>query len=265
MICFPNAKINIGLHITQKRDDGYHNLETIFYPASQINDVIEIEQADEFSWVNYGEVVTNNYEDNLIFKAYLLLKKDYNIPNIKVHLHKLIPHGAGLGGGSADAAFMLTLLNDFFKLSIKKEQLLAYALTLGSDCPFFIYNTPCLATGRGELLTPINLDLSKYKICLVQPTNIKISTSQAFKNITPKKGEINLLDAVQEPVNNWENIINNDFEEGLFKEYKALKEIKNLLYQQGATYASMSGSGSCFYGIFEKEISLDIKDAHVFW
>ncbi|MBP6286235.1 MAG: 4-(cytidine 5'-diphospho)-2-C-methyl-D-erythritol kinase [Ferruginibacter sp.] len=255
MIVFPNCKINLGLNILRKREDGFHDLETVFYPIP-FTDALEA-IADpagnmETSFTASGLQVEGAAGDNLCVKAYQLLKKDLpRLPPVKVHLHKAIPMGAGLGGGSADAAFMLKLLNEKFKLNLSTSELLHYALRLGSDCPFFIINKPCFAAGRGERLEEIALDLSAYKIVLVNP-GIHINTGWAFSQITPSLPQRSIREMISQPVATWENDLKNDFEEAVFAAHPAVRSVKEDLYRQGALYASMSGSGSTVFGIFNK-------------
>jgi 4-diphosphocytidyl-2-C-methyl-D-erythritol kinase len=254
MICFPSCKINLGLRITEKRADGFHALETVFYPIT-LTDALEIiiepeTSAAPLTFTSSGLAINGDPSDNLCFKAYGLLKKDYpSIPNIKMHLHKKIPMGAGLGGGSSDGAFTLVTLNQLFNLQLSEQALLDYALQLGSDCPFFILNTPAFATGRGEILTPTSLDLKGYSIVIVNP-GIAISTKLAFSLITPKAPDNNLLAVIQQPITTWKDELINDFEEPIFNSFPELANIKETLYQKGAIYASMTGTGSTVYGIF---------------
>ncbi|MEJ0106037.1 MAG: 4-(cytidine 5'-diphospho)-2-C-methyl-D-erythritol kinase [Bacteroidota bacterium] len=256
MIVFPNCKINLGLNITRKRSDGYHTIETVFIPLT-LKDVLEIIHANEsrepVQYSGSGLTVAGETENNLCIKAYHLLKKDFpQLPPLKLHLHKTIPAGAGLGGGSADGAFTLQLLNKKFDLGLSAEQLIGYALQLGSDCPFFIYNKPCFATGRGEIIEPVNADLSAYKFLLVHP-GIHINTGIAFSKLTPAVPSISIKEIIQQPIITWKALLKNDFEEPVFKDYPEIKKIKDSLYESGAIYASMSGSGSTVYGIFEKK------------
>ena len=254
MICFPSCKINLGLRITQKRADGFHALETVFYPIT-LTDALEIiiepeTSAAPLTFTSSGLTINGDPSNNLCYKAYFLLKKDYpSIPNIKMHLHKKIPMGAGLGGGSSDGAFTLVTLNQLFNLQLSEQALLDYALQLGSDCPFFILNTPAFATGRGEILTPTSLDLKGYSIVIVNP-GIAISTKLAFSLITPKASDNNLLAVIQQPITTWKDELINDFEEPIFNSFPELANIKETLYQKGAKYASMTGTGSTVYGIF---------------
>jgi 4-diphosphocytidyl-2-C-methyl-D-erythritol kinase len=253
MLSFPNCKINLGLNILQKREDGFHDLETVFYPLP-LKDMLEIISAsaagEELSYADSGLPVGGAKENNLCCKAYQLLKKDFPLlPRIKLHLHKGIPTGAGLGGGSADAAFTLQLLNDLFQLNISTAQLLRYAVVLGSDSPFFIINKPCLAKGRGELLEEIALNLSVYSIILINP-GVHINTAWAFSQVSPALPEKNISSIIHQSISTWKEELKNDFEQPVFEKYPEIKNIKEELYNQGALYASMSGSGSTVYGIF---------------
>ena len=261
MLVFPNCKINLGLRILNKREDGYHNLETIFYPVP-LNDALEIipsNNVDPVQFSSSGLVVSGDITDNLCVKAYLLLKKDFpKLPSVKIHLHKAIPMGAGLGGGSADAAFTLQLLNNQFELNLSTDQLISYALQLGSDCPFFIINQPCIGTGRGEILEKISLDLSEYQLLLVNP-GIHVNTSQAFLSLQLPAVNAHpnpdlLAKIIKQPIDSWRYSLSNDFEKPVFENYAAIKEIKELIYKAGASYAAMSGSGSTVYGLFRKPL-----------
>ncbi len=252
MLGFPNTKINIGLNITEKRTDGFHNLETIFYPIL-LSDVLEfIENEDETTFTNTGIYIDIPPEKNLVLKAYNLLKTEFSLPELNIHLHKITPLGAGLGGGSADASYMLTALNDYFKIGISEIELINYAQKLGSDCPFFIKNKPVFAEGTGNVFTEIELDLSSYYILLVKP-DVHISTKGAFSNIKAVNPEYSLNELIKKPIKEWKNLIVNDFEKNIFKLYPAIKAIKEDLYNMGAIYAQMSGSGATIYGIFESD------------
>lgn len=270
MITFPNAKINLGLHITEKRPDGYHNLETVFYPVP-LDDALEIHLLNTPSPDKYvlhlsGIHVEGNADDNLVIKAYRLLDQDFELPSVDIHLFKHIPSGAGLGGGSADAAFMLKLLNDRFGLNLTIEQLETYAATLGADCAFFIRNTPTFAEGIGNIFSPISLSLTGYQLVIVKP-DIFVSTREAFSQIHPHRPERSLREVISQPVEEWKESLVNDFEASVFPQYPAIKEIKEELYQQGAIYASMSGSGSSVFGLFAPEATLpqlSFKDAFCF-
>lgn len=248
MISFPNAKINIGLYITGKRPDGFHDLETVFFPIGW-SDALEFAYSGEIHFSTSGISISGAADDNLVMKAYLLLKKDFDLPALKIHLHKQIPFGAGLGGGSADAAFMLRMLNQSFKLGLSGEQLQQYAAKLGSDCPFFIVNKPVFATGRGEIMTEINLNLKGLSLVLVKPS-VEVSTASAFRNIVPQKPTISLSESIQLPVSEWKDHIFNQFEISVFNQYPEIELVKQHLYDMGALYASMSGSGSCVFGLF---------------
>lgn len=260
MVVFPNCKINIGLNILGKRPDGFHDLETVFIPVL-LKDSLEIIRARndtaEVAFSQSGFMIEGAPEENLCIKAYRLLKKDFPyLPPIQMHLHKAIPMGAGLGGGSADAAFTLQLLNDKFHLGLSAEQLTSYSLTLGSDCPFFIINKPCFATGRGEKLTPLQISLTGYRLVLVNP-GIHIKTGWAFAQLKnePAARHIskNLFRHIQQPVQTWRHTIQNDFETVVLATHPQLKAIKEMLYNKGAAYAAMSGSGSTLFGLFEKD------------
>lgn len=254
MISFPNAKINLGLNVVQKRDDGFHDLETVFIPIN-INDALEIIPAKDSTSLQFtysGLNIIGNTNENLCVRAYYLLQQDFKLPPIQMHLHKNIPMGAGLGGGSADGAFTLKILNSLFNLELTNTDLESYALKLGSDCPFFIQNKPCFATSRGEVMQPIEIDLKGYEIVLVNP-NIHISTAKAFSNITPGIPKKSILEIVQQPINTWKNELKNDFEKSLSNNYAVIEHIKNLLYHQGAIYASMTGTGSTVFAIFKNE------------
>ena len=260
MITFPNAKINLGLNITEKRPDGYHNLETVFYPVP-IEDALEIHvqnncqlpaangQVQKFSLHQAGLEITGNAADNLVVKAYLMLDKVFDLPPVDIHLYNHIPSGAGLGGGSSDAAFMLKLLNKRFELGLTTEKLEEYAAALGADCAFFINNMPTYAEGIGNLFSPITLSLKDYQILLVKPY-IFVSTREAFSLIKPHKPEYSLKETIALPVSEWKERLVNDFETSVFPQYPAIGEIKDKLYQKGAIYAAMSGSGSSVFGLF---------------
>lgn len=265
MIVFPNSKINLGLRILRKREDGYHDLETVFYPVG-IRDALEIiplgqhENTSAFPFTLSGAELQGQPTSNLCVRAYKLLRKDHPaIPKIKMHLHKTIPSGAGLGGGSADAAFTLLLLNDMFRLGISQEKLMSYAAELGSDCPFFIINKPCYATGRGEILEPVPLDLSACRIVVVNP-GIHIDTGLAFLNITPAVPGRTIKNIITElPFERWKDELVNDFEKVIFPRHPEIADIKDNFYRQGAIYASMSGSGSTVYGIFPADKQPQLK------
>ncbi len=248
MIVFPNAKINIGLNVVSKRSDGYHNLETIFFPV-KLADALEMVPSGKLELTLSGTQVEGNNMDNLVLKAYGLLQTDFDLPPVHFHLRKAIPTGAGLGGGSADAAFSLKILNDYFQLNLTSEQLIKYAARLGADCAFFVLNRPAFATGIGDNLLPITLDLSSYKIIIAKPS-VFVSTPEAFAGIIPQKPAFNLAEIESVPVEKWKDFVINDFEKSVFNKYPQIKEIKEAMYEMGALFASMSGSGSAVFGIF---------------
>lgn len=248
MISFPNAKINIGLNVVSKRDDGYHNLETIFYPV-KLADALEIIESNTTSFSSSGIKIDGNPNDNLVFKAYQILQNDLDLPPVKLHLHKIIPFGAGLGGGSSDAAFTFKMLNEYFGLALSSDQLEKYAAKIGADCPFFIQNQATFATGIGDQFEPIQLDLSAYQIVIVKP-NISVNTPEAYRNIIPQKPKFSLKEIENLEIEEWKRNIQNDFETSVFPLYPEIQELKENLYKLGAVYAAMSGSGSAVFGIF---------------
>lgn len=258
MICFPNAKINLGLNIVSKRNDGYHNLETIFYPIP-IKDALEIivkKEQDTDTFIEAGIKIDSPPESNLVMKALKLMRENYDFPLVEVHLLKKIPFGAGLGGGSSDASFMLKLINDTFELGATKEELALLAVKLGADCPFFIYNHPMFASGIGEIFEPVDFSLKGYSLVLIKP-DIHVSTKDAFSLIKPTSPNISLKKIIKKPVQEWKKLMVNNFEKSVFEKYPAIDEIKNKLYNNGALYASMSGSGSSVFGIFDKPHKID--------
>jgi 4-diphosphocytidyl-2-C-methyl-D-erythritol kinase len=255
MIIFPTAKINLGLNVINRRPDGYHNLETIFYPI-KINDALEIIKADKLSFESSGLEIPGRVDDNLCIKGYHLLKKDFDLPPVKIYLHKHIPIGAGLGGGSADAAFFIRLLNQSFSLGLTDDRMIDYARQLGSDCAFFIQNKPVFAFDRGDEFEPIKLDLSNYKIVLVMPP-VHVSTAEAYSGVKPAPVKHSLMELIYRPVTEWKNHIKNDFEDSVFKNHPEIRGIKAALYEAGAIYASMSGSGASVFGIFDKTPDLE--------
>jgi len=252
MICFPNAKINIGLNIVEKRTDGFHNIETIFYPIP-LYDALEIIPAEKSTLTISGIDIPDAVENNLVMRAYQMIKADFDLPELSIYLHKNIPLGAGLGGGSSDAASMIKLLNGSFSLCLTFEQMENYASKLGSDCSFFIRNQPAFATQRGEILQPIELSLDSYLLAIIKPP-VHISTRDAYRIISPKAPEKSINELVNSPIETWREIIQNDFESVIFPTFPLLKDIKEALYQQGAIYAAMSGSGSALYGIFPLDV-----------
>lgn len=257
MITFPNAKINLGLNIVERRPDGYHNLETIFYPI-KLQDALEVNRL-ETTEVPYklrvsGANLHGSPEDNLVIKAFNLLKQHHpEIQPVDIHLFKHIPTEAGLGGGSADCAFMIKLLNEKFRLNLSTKEMEQYASQLGADCPFFIQNQPVFASGTGNIFEPIELTLKGYHLILVKP-DTPISTKEAFANIHPKHPEVSLKEIITRPIEQWKDLMKNDFEESIFPNHPEIAAIKDKLYDLGAFYASMTGSGSAVYGIFKHPV-----------
>ena len=261
MLTFPCAKINLGLNITSKREDGYHNLETIFYPVP-LTDALEVKlMHDDFPSDEpcdlkiTGNAVDCDEKNNLVVKAYTLLAQDFKLPRVHTHLVKRIPMQAGLGGGSADGAFMIRLLDERFRLNMGIAEMERYASRLGSDCAFFITAEPSFATGRGEVLEPVNIaeqNLQGYYIAIVKPA-IAVSTREAFQQIICRQPEYCCRDIVRQPVETWKTVLTNDFEEPAFKQHPELADIKQRLYDLGAVYAQMSGSGSAFFGLFRTD------------
>jgi len=267
MIVFPIAKINIGLRITEKRSDGFHNIETIFYPI-HLFDALEFVVSDHSAKcdiLNITGMDTGEAGDNLVTKSIVNLRKHKSIPFLKVHLHKAIPVGAGLGGGSSDAACLLKCVNRHFELNIDNTYLKSIALELGSDCPFFVDGVPSFATGRGELLTSVNAALSGFYLVLVNPA-IGINTAEAYRNCKPEKPTASLLELFKLPITSWRNQILNDFEEFVFKKQPLIGELKEDLYKSGALFSLMTGSGSSVYGIFPEKPVLPPKlKKYVIW
>jgi 4-diphosphocytidyl-2-C-methyl-D-erythritol kinase len=253
MIVFPNCKINLGLRILRKRQDGYHDLETIFFPIP-VTDILEIRlqrhENGEFKFIQTGFPITGPLEENSCIKAYQLLKNRFPLlKSVDVHLHKNIPTGAGLGGGSADSAFMLQGLNELFQLSLSHHDLAALSLQLGSDCPFFLLNKPAIAEGRGEILKERKLSLRGYHLLLINP-GVHISTAVAFRGCKPDQTGRSVASIIQQPITTWKEDLKNQFEDSIFEQFPDLASIKETLYTEGAIYASMSGSGSTLFGIF---------------
>lgn len=275
MICYPNVKINLGLKVLRKREDGYHDLETLFLPYPGIADCLEIITGDDYSRTlsglreRYPSLTQAISEDgklmitlarregvdwdplkDLTAKAYFLLNEQYDLPPMKIYLEKLSPVGAGLGGGSSDAAFALRMISTLVNLELSDEQLASYAAQLGSDCAFFIYNRPMFGSGRGEVLEPFDLDLKGYRIEVFIPEGIAVSTADAYRGIVPHEPAVPLKEILQRPVTSWKACLDNDFEQTVFAKYPALATVKAELYKKGAIYAAMSGSGSAFFGIY---------------
>ncbi len=279
MITNPNVKINLGLNVLRKREDGFHDLETLFYPYMGISDRLEIIVGDDYSetsaelFAKYSseQIAQGISEDgklmitlaraegvdwdplkDLTAKAYFILAEDFNLPSVKIFLEKLSPVGAGLGGGSSDAAFALKMLNELCSLGLSEEQLASYAARLGSDCAFFVYNRPMIGEGRGEVLTEFDIDLSDFELQVLTPEGIAVSTADAYRGIRPRIPEISLREALSRPVDEWDGLLSNDFEETVFTKYPALAAIKKSLYDSGATYACMSGSGSALFALYRR-------------
>ena len=248
-------KINLGLYVTEKRPDGFHNLETVFYPVDNLCDTIEMDAADEVIFEMTGGDFTADAEKNLCVKAFRLLQEKYHLPGATIRLEKKIPSGAGLGGGSSDAATVLKLTKNIFNLQISNNLLKEYAATLGSDVAFFIDNVPSYATGKGEILTPIPVDLSQKVISVFKP-DVSVSTAEAYALVTPLSGRPFLKNLIREPIERWKYLIVNDFEKSVFQKFPILANIKNKYYELGADYAAMSGSGSALYAIADTPIQL---------
>lgn len=274
MICYPNAKINLGLNVTERRADGYHNLETVFYPIP-VCDILKIETQEEnrtepadhifpedcsvrtYRTTDYtlhtgGITIDCPPEKNLLIKALRALQRDFSLPHLHIYMYKQITSGAGLGGGSSDAAYMMTCLNRKFSLGLTDDELEHRVSTLGADCAFFIRNRPVFATGIGNILTPSNLSLSGWHLALAKP-DIFVSTKEAYAQIRPRHPHISVTDILRHPVEEWKDILTNDFEEGIFAFHPEIADIKKRMYDCGAAYASMSGSGSSVFGLFRNE------------
>lgn len=262
MIVFPNAKINIGLYITEKRPDGFHEIETVFYPVHGFADCLEFFESKELTFENLGIQIDAPVEKNLCIKAWNIFKKYYDIPPIHMVLYKNIPFGGGLGGGSADASFLLSAINEHFNIGAPTEELEKMALEIGSDCPFFINNKPIFAQGRGEIFSPVSMSLANYWIVLVKP-DVTVGTAEAYRGVTPYKRQQKLADVIPTNIADWKDIVVNDFEQSIFKSHPEIEAAKNKLYEAGAVYASMSGSGATVYGLFEKETK--ISNMPVVW
>lgn len=255
MIDFPNAKINLGLQIIEKRTDGYHNIISLFYPIA-CTDVLEILPSDALSFTQSGAAIPSDGKDNLCLRAYQLLKKDFDIAPVAIHLHKILPVGAGLGGGSADAAFTLKMLNVLFQLDLTAATLEGYARQLGSDCAFFIQNRPRLAIEKGDVFEEVQLDLKTYYLVLVFPA-IHISSAEAYTGVKAQSPPHSIKEIITQPFSDWKTLLHNDFEASIFPKYPELANIKEQLYEKGAAYAAMTGSGSAIFGIFEQATALN--------
>ncbi|MGI4804954.1 MAG: 4-(cytidine 5'-diphospho)-2-C-methyl-D-erythritol kinase [Janthinobacterium lividum] len=254
MIVFPNAKINIGLNVVSKRTDGYHNLETVFYPI-KIYDALEVVLSEEMQFTSSGISIPGDAENNLCLKAYQLIKNDFDLPPVKIHLHKNIPIGAGLGGGSADCGFFIKLLNELCNLNLSAESMNNYARQLGADCAFFIDNKPVFALEKGDQFENLELDISAYQLVLVMPP-VHVSTAEAYGGVQPKAADFDLKSALKLPVQEWKTQVKNDFERSVFQHHSKILSVKEALYQSGALYAAMSGSGASVFGIFSKKPDL---------
>jgi len=263
MVVFPNAKINLGLNIIKKRPDGYHELETCFYPV-QWQEALEIKESETTVVTTSGLCIRDN-GDNIVLKAYQLLKSEFDLPAVQIHVHKAIPIVAGLGGGSADAAFTLSLLNNHFSLGLSDDQLINYAVNLGADCAFFIKNRPMLAAGIGEQLSEVSISLTGKFVQLVYP-NIHITTKEAYFRVNPQIPSMRIKDILeQHELVDWKDYLVNDFEESLFARHQILNDLKSNFYDSGAIYASMSGSGSCIYGIFDNDPGMVFPKEYQVW
>jgi len=267
MLVYPNAKINLGLNVVEKRPDGYHNLETIFYPIG-LSDALEIifpeGETNEYIWQSSGNIVDCDPDQNLCIKALRKLREARQLPTVGLHLHKVVPTGAGLGGGSSDAAFVMKHVNSLLNLGLSDEELKAMSAKIGADCPFFIDNKPSYATGIGDILTPIELDLHNYWIVLAKPP-VAVPTKTAYSKIKPHYPEIAIKDIIKRPVSEWKDLLVNDFEASVFAEYPAIKQLKESFYVKGAVYASMSGSGSSVFGLFDHEPSIEFGPEMFVW
>jgi 4-diphosphocytidyl-2-C-methyl-D-erythritol kinase len=258
MVVFPHVKINIGLRVIRRRQDGYHDLETVFYPVSW-SDILEITQGENSAQLHLsGLELEGNAADNLCMKAYQLLSADFALPALEFFLHKLVPSGAGLGGGSSDAAFTLRLINQFCNLGLSDTRLENYAGKLGSDCAFFVQGIPSLATGRGEIMRPVSISLKDYHILVVVPP-VHVSTREAYAGVKPMEPAERLEELITTPVERWRDKIINDFEQSVFIRNPEISRIKSALYEAGAVYASMSGSGSALYALFKDEKGLNLQ------
>ncbi len=250
MIIYPNAKINLGLKVLRKRPDGFHDIETLFYPVP-LCDIMEVMPASKFSLEMSGHQLDVNMQENIVFKAWEYMNELYDAAPVRVILHKQIPSGAGLGGGSSDAAFMLDAINKLYRIGANRAELVSVAGKIGSDCAFFLYNTPCLASGRGEIIDPVTFSLNNYYLCIIKP-NVHVNTAHAYGGIKPSDNGLFPSDVYQQPVEMWQNNLVNDFEQTIFQKFPAIAEIKKNLLAAGAVYSAMSGSGASVFAIFEQ-------------
>ena len=265
MVSFPHCKINLGLNVIAKRPDGFHTIETCFYPIPW-NDILEIIPSDKLKFDVTGLTIPGQAQENLCLKAYTLLKKDFTLPPVHIHLHKLLPTGAGLGGGSSDGAFTFRILNEIFNLNLSIDKLSEYASILGSDSTFFLQDRAMMGSARGEVLSPIKLSLKGKFVVLVKP-EIHVATVEAYAGVMPQIRSQFIQKIVEEiPLPNWKDFLVNDFEASVFKTYPQIKDLKDKLYQRGAVYASMSGSGSSVFGIFDQAVDLKADfNGMIFW
>lgn len=254
MITFTNCKINLGLDVTSRRADGYHDISTCMLPIPW-HDIVEVipSTTPDSSLVVLGNKVDCPPEKNLVMKAYRLLEKEFGLPPVEIVLQKIVPDGAGLGGGSADATHTLRLLNDMMNLGLDRDQIAERAARLGADCAFFAYDEPMLAEGIGEKLTPVDLDLKGYTIVIVKPLGVNISTREAYAGITPRHPETPIAEILRLPLDQWQGLLKNDFEETVMSKAPQIALLKQLIMEAGAIYASMSGSGASVYGIFRND------------
>ena len=254
MICFPAAKINLGLNIIDKRADGYHNIESVLYPVP-LHDILEFRTAKTFNIKTFGINLDINQEENILFKTWSLLNEKYSIPPLEIVLLKNIPPGSGLGGGSSDAAFLIKSANKHFKLGLTIAEMKLAAAQTGSDCPFFIENNVVFVTGRGEKMGKTKISLKEKYLVIAYPNNI-ISTTVAYAKIQPGMPGKSITEIMLQPIETWKNELRNDFEELIFAKYPQIRMLKESLYKSGSVYASMSGSGSSVYGIFNEQPTL---------
>ena len=260
MICRANCKINLGLDILRRREDGFHDLETVMIPVSELYDVVEVERVEGDSiFVQKGLVVDCDAEQNLCVKALRLMQRLYGVGDVKISLDKRVPFGAGLGGGSSDATAVILALNELYNLGLSEERLVEIAAMIGSDTAFFVRNTPQLCTGRGEKMTPIELPLQGKYLVVAKPDE-GVSTKEAYSGVKPAIPQVRLVEALQRPIGEWQGVVKNDFEPHIFEAHPAIAALKKAMLDAGAIYASMSGSGSAVFGIFDEEVALELGD-----
>lgn len=257
-----NCKINLGLHVTRKRDDGYHELETVMLPVHELYDVVDVErvEGDAISFYGCGIEIDCPAENNLCVRAARLMQERYGVGGVAIRLDKRVPFGAGLGGGSSDATAVIVAINDIYKLNLDKSKLASLAAELGSDTPFFVYNTPQLCTGRGEIMTPVDIDLVGLWLAVAKPLNEGVSTKEAYSGIQPKMPNRQLVDAIKEDIAEWHGSVVNDFEPHIFAAHPAIEQLKQLMLDAGAVYAAMSGSGSAVFGLFRNRPQLMLNE-----